>query len=217
MHGPQIHPLGDSALLCSVAPPATLIQQQRIWALATQAGSWDEVAEVVPGMNNITLITRRPVEDFELLAERITKLWSKLDASGHEGRLVEIPVVYGGQDGPDLEVVARHTGLSAKEVVKRHSGGQYVVYFIGFMPGFAYMGGLDPQLATPRHAEPRVSIPAGSVGIGGEQTGIYPLASPGGWQLLGRTALPLFDPTQAPPTLLRPGDRVRFVVERVAS
>jgi len=92
-----------------------------------------------------------------------------------------------------------------------------VVYFLGFLPGFAYMGGLDASLATPRHTTPRVSIPAGSVGIGGEQTGIYPMASPGGWQLIGRTALQLFDPSQQPPTLLRPGDRVRFTVERVAS
>ncbi|WP_343588225.1 5-oxoprolinase subunit PxpB [Herbaspirillum sp.] len=217
MQGPQIHPLGDSALLCSLPAPATLTQQQRIWALAELADAWDEVAEVVPGMNNLTLILKRPVADFDALSLRIGKLWPQLQASGTEGRTVEIPVVYGGADGPDLEAVARHTGLSPEEVVKRHSGGQYVVYFIGFMPGFAYMGGLAPELATPRHAEPRVSIPAGSVGIGGEQTGIYPLASPGGWQLLGRTSQPLFDPAHNPPTLLRPGDRVRFTVERVVS
>ena len=217
MQGPQIHPLGDSALLCSLPAPATLSQQQRIWALAELADAWDEVAEVVPGMNNLTLILKRPVVDIDMLGQRILKLWPQLQATGADGRTIDIPVVYGGADGPDLEAVARHTGLSPEEVVKRHSGGQYVVYFIGFMPGFAYMGGLAPELATPRHAEPRVSIPAGSVGIGGEQTGIYPLASPGGWQLLGRTSLPLFDPAHNPPTLLRPGDRVRFTVERVAS
>jgi KipI family sensor histidine kinase inhibitor len=217
MPQPQIHPLGDRALLCSLPAPATLLQQQRIWSLAELAQAWPEVAEVVPGMNNLTLILTRPVADLDTLTLRIEKLWPQLKAGTTDGRTVEIPVVYGGQDGPDLMTVARHTGLSPDELIARHSGGDYVVYFIGFMPGFAYMGGLAPELATPRHAEPRVSIPAGSVGIGGEQTGIYPMASPGGWQLLGRTSLPLFDPTQHPPTLLRPGDRVRFTVERVVT
>ena len=116
-------------------------------------------------------------------------------------------------DGPDLADVAAHCGLSTEEVVRRHTGADYVVYFIGFQPGFAYLGGLDEALHTPRRAEPRVAVPAGSVGIGGAQTGIYPLATPGGWQLIGRTALPLFDPQAEPPTLLAPGDRVRFVAE----
>lgn len=217
MQPPQIHPLGDSALLCSLPAPATLAQQQRIWALAEQASQWEEVSEVVPGMNNLTLITHRPVRDLATLAERITRTWPRLNVQQHAGRTVEIPVVYGGSGGPDLGNVAAHTGLSVDEVIARHSGGEYVVYFIGFMPGFAYMGGLAPELATPRHTTPRVSIPAGSVGIGGEQTGIYPMASPGGWQLLGRTSLQLFDPRQAAPTLLRPGDRVRFTVEAVQS
>ncbi|MFJ3046282.1 5-oxoprolinase subunit PxpB [Herbaspirillum chlorophenolicum] len=215
MQEPQIHPLGDSALLCSLPAPATLPQQQRIWALAELAAAWDEVSEVVPGMNNLMLILKHPAVERDTLARRIIRLWPKLGATKAQGRTVEIPVVYGGADGPDLQSVADHTGLSVDEVIKRHSGGDYVVYFIGFMPGFAYMGGLAPELATPRHTEPRLSIPAGSVGIGGEQTGIYPMASPGGWQLLGRTSAPLFDPAQNPPTLLRPGDHVRFTVERV--
>ncbi|MCP1571777.1 allophanate hydrolase [Herbaspirillum rubrisubalbicans] len=217
MQPPHLHPLGDRALLCSLPAPATLPQQQRIWALAELAGSWDEVSEVVPGMNNLTLITKRPVADLDSLAQRITKTWPTLGGEHSTGRTVEIPVVYGGTAGPDLEHVARHTGLSVDEVISRHSGADYVVYFIGFLPGFAYLGGLDASLATPRHTTPRVSIPAGSVGIGGEQTGIYPMASPGGWQLIGRTSLCLFDPDQEAPTLLRPGDRVRFTVERVAS
>ncbi|WP_050477763.1 5-oxoprolinase subunit PxpB [Herbaspirillum rhizosphaerae] len=212
---PQIHFLGDGALLCNLPPPATLPQQQRIWSIAEQAASWPEVSEVVPGMNNLTLILRRPVADMDIVSRRILEVWPHIDVSHVAGREIDIPVVYGGAGGPDLEVVARHTSLSVKEVIERHSGGEYVVYFIGFMPGFAYMGGLEPALATPRRDEPRLSIPAGSVGIGGEQTGIYPLASPGGWQLLGRTSLPLFDPAQTPPTLLRPGDRVHFTVERI--
>lgn len=212
---PQIHFLGDGALLCNLPPPATLPHQQRIWSLAEQAASWPEVSEVVPGMNNLTLILRRPVADMDIVSRRLLEIWPHINVSHVAGREIDIPVVYGGAGGPDIDVVARHTGLSTKEVIERHSSGEYIVYFIGFMPGFAYMGGLEPALATPRRDEPRLSIPAGSVGIGGEQTGIYPLASPGGWQLLGRTSQPLFDPAQTPPTLLRPGDRVHFTVERI--
>ena len=216
MSQPQIHFLGDGALQCSLPPPATLKYQQRIWSIAEQAASWPEVIEVVPGMNNLTLIMRHPVADLDQVAKRILDVWPHADGCAITGRDIEIPVVYGGSTGPDLDVVARHTGLTTKEVVERHSAGQYVVYFIGFMPGFAYMGGLDPTLATPRQTQPRLSVAAGSVAIGGEQTGIYPLNSPGGWQVLGHTALSLFDPQQNPPTLLRPGDRVRFSAERIA-
>jgi len=137
-------------------------------------------------------------------------LWARPPRRRRLGRLVNIPVTY---DGPDLGDIARHCGLSPAEVVQRHEAAEYVVYFLGFQPGFAYLGGLDEALHTPRRTEPRVSVPAGSVGIGGAQTGIYPLASPGGWQLIGRTLTPLFDPQAEPPTLLAPGDRVRFVAE----
>jgi KipI family sensor histidine kinase inhibitor len=126
-------------------------------------------------------------------------------------REIVIPVVYGGADGPDLAEVARHAGMTADEVVAAHSGAAYDVFFLGFQPGFAYLGGLPPALATPRRDTPRVRVPAGSVGIGGAQTGIYPAASPGGWNLIGRTAVTLFDPHADAPALLAPGDRVRFV------
>lgn len=129
-------------------------------------------------------------------------------------RNVDIPVIYGGDYGPDLKTVAEHCGMTPKQVVERHAAGRYVVYFLGFQPGFPYLGGLDEALFTPRRAEPRVQVPAGSVGIGGNQTGIYPLSTPGGWQLIGQTSLALFQPTQTPPVLLRPGDRVRFIPQR---
>ncbi|HTJ93216.1 MAG TPA: 5-oxoprolinase subunit PxpB [Pararobbsia sp.] len=127
------------------------------------------------------------------------------------GRLVELPVHYGGIDGPDIEAVAQHAGLSVEALIERHAAAEYTVYFLGFQPGFAYLGGLDPALVTPRRKEPRLRVPAGSVGIGGEQTGVYPTVSPGGWQLIGRTTAVLFDPGRDPPSLLEPGDRVRFV------
>ena len=212
---PRLHLLGDAALLCELPAPATLVQQQRIWALAAEAREWPGVGEVLPGMNNLTLTFDPTAIDLDALTAQVLEAWPKLSAKAVEGRLVEIPVAYGGERGPDLGDVAAHTGLTPAEVVRRHSAGEYVVYLLGFLPGFAFMGGLAPELATPRRAEPRTAVPARSVGIGGEQTGIYPLVSPGGWQLIGRTSLEMFDPTAESPTLLRPGDRVRFVVESV--
>jgi KipI family sensor histidine kinase inhibitor len=128
-------------------------------------------------------------------------------------RSVEIPVRFGGEAGPDLEDVARSTGLTAGRVVELFTAPEYLVYFVGFATCFPYLGGLMPELATPRLSAPRRHVPAGSVAIGGSQAGVYPLASPGGWRLIGRTALPLFDPQAAPPPLLRMADRVRFVAE----
>lgn len=126
---------------------------------------------------------------------------------------VEIPVRYGGECGPDLEDVARHTGLSPGEVVRLHTNAEYVVYFLGFSPGFPYLGGLPPELATPRLPAPRKKVPAGSVAIGGSQTGVYPMETPGGWRIIGRTTLRLFDPGAYPPALLRAGDHIRFVAQ----
>lgn len=123
---------------------------------------------------------------------------------------IDIPVCYGGEFGPDLDFVARRNNLDPEEVVRRHSLADYRIHAIGFAPGFCYLGGLDPRLHTPRLASPRLQVPAGSVGIAGGQTGIYPLASPGGWQLIGRTPLRLFDPEREPPIPYRPGDHLRF-------
>ena len=126
-------------------------------------------------------------------------------------RTVEIPVCYGGDFGPDLGDVARHTGIAPERVVELHAAAEYLVYFVGFSTCFPYLGGLPPELATPRLSAPRRHVPVGSVAIGGSQAGIYPLASPGGWRLIGRTSLRLFDPQASPPPLLRMGDHVRFI------
>ncbi len=123
---------------------------------------------------------------------------------------MEIAVCYHAEFAPDLEEVARHAGLSAEQIIRRHSGADYTVACVGFLPGFAYLAGLPESLATPRRAEPRKEVPAGAVGIGGGQTGIYPLRSPGGWNLIGRTPQRMFDPEATPPALLQAGDRVRF-------
>ncbi|HID64796.1 MAG TPA: 5-oxoprolinase subunit PxpB [Anaerolineae bacterium] len=128
-----------------------------------------------------------------------------------EPHKVEIPTLYGGEFGPDIEFVAEHNGLSVEEVIRLHSGATYTVYMLGFTPGFTYLGGLPEVLATPRLPTPRTLVPAGSVALAGRQTGIYPIATPGGWRLIGRTPLKLFDPQRDPPTLLKAGDRVCFV------
>ncbi|WP_240627248.1 5-oxoprolinase subunit PxpB [Thermoflavimicrobium daqui] len=124
--------------------------------------------------------------------------------------LVEIPVCYGGEYGPDLDEVAKFHGLSLEEVIQIHSEPSYLVYMIGFAPGFPYLGGMSAEIATPRKHTPSLSIPIGSVGIAGSQTGIYPISTPGGWHIIGRTPLTLFDSKKSPPSLLQAGDRVRF-------
>jgi 5-oxoprolinase (ATP-hydrolysing) subunit B len=208
----RIFPFGDSALVCESAPPATLDCQRRVWAAAQAARAWPHVLDVVPGMNNLTLVFDPLEADREALAEQLRAAWDAADDVPAQAREIEIPVHYGGAFGPDLDALAAHAGLPAREVVQRHAQADYVVFFLGFQPGFAYLGGLDDALHMPRRAQPRLEVPAGSVGIGGAQTGIYPATSPGGWQLIGRTMLPLFDPARTPPTLLQPGDRVRFTI-----
>ncbi|ORM55081.1 hypothetical protein HA41_03740 [Pantoea conspicua] len=206
--------LGERAVVLELEPPISLASQQRIWGLNQRLQAFDSVLEVIPGMNNITLILRDPQQSALDAIERLQRWWEESEAQLPASRQVDIPVIYGGEAGPDLAVVAEQASLSVSQVVELHSSSEYVVYFIGFQPGFPYLGGLDPRLHTPRRAEPRVSVPAGSVGIGGSQTGVYPLASPGGWQLIGQTPIALFDPLQQPPTLLRPGDTVRFVPQK---
>jgi inhibitor of KinA len=147
---------------------------------------------------------------YQALRARVMSALSGLSEKSDSVRDVEIPVLYGGDAGPDLAALAVHAGLSCEAVIALHSAATYRVAMLGFAPGFPYLLGLDPALAMPRRGDPRISVPAGSVAIGGSQTGIYPQALPGGWQLIGRTPQLLFDLHASPPSLLRPGDRVRF-------
>lgn len=206
--------LGETAVVLELEPPVTLATQKRIWRLTQRLGEIPEVVEAIPGMNNITVVLRNPHSVALDAIERLQRWWEESEALEPESRYIEIPVVYGTAAGPDLGEVARHAGLTEKQVVELHSSMDYVVWFLGFQPGFPYLGGLPEQLATPRRDEPRLQVPAGSVGIGGAQTGIYPLATPGGWQLIGHTPLPLFDPDRNEPVLLRPGDTVRFIPQK---
>jgi KipI family sensor histidine kinase inhibitor len=167
------------------------------------------VVELVPAYRTV-LIVADPgqAEALDDLAARLPGL-ELPPAEAVAGETVEIPVRY---DGEDLPEVAGLTGLEPEEVVRRHTAPEYTVAFLGFSPGFPYLVGLDPALEVPRRDTPRTSIPAGSVGLAGNQTGIYPTATPGGWQLIGRTEVTLFDPARDPPALLAPGTRLRFTV-----
>lgn len=148
---------------------------------------------------------------YRTLAALLERSLAGLDLSAaQQPRVVEIPVCYGGEYGPDLEKVAGYAGLAPSEVMKIHADGEYVVHMLGFAPGFPYLGGMPESIAAPRRRTPRPAIPVGSVGIAGKQTGVYPLSTPGGWQLIGRTPLALFRPDEEPPSLLLAGDRVRF-------
>lgn len=140
-------------------------------------------------------------------------LWHASAQKALDQATITIPVIYGGEFGPDLATAAEVCGLSAQELVQKHVNGEYLVQSLGFMPGFSYLGGLDPALHIPRKSTPAIRIPAGSVAIGGSFTGVYPTSTPGGWHVIGRTSLMLFDPHAAQPCLMRPGDRVRFVVQ----
>ncbi|ECF6074298.1 5-oxoprolinase subunit PxpB [Salmonella enterica] len=206
--------LGETAVVLELEPPITLASQKRIWRLTQRLVDMPNVVEAIPGMNNITVILREPQNLALDAIERLQRWWEESEALEPDSRSVEIPVIYGGAGGPDLAAVARYSGLSEKQVVELHASVEYVVWFLGFQPGFPYLGNLPEALHMPRRAEPRLQVPAGSVGIGGAQTGIYPLSTPGGWQLIGLTPLKLFDPTREVPVLLRPGDSVRFVPQK---
>lgn len=218
MLAPVVKPAGDRALVVEFGDgidPAVSAAVARL-AARVAARKPDGVIETVPTYRSLMVHHDPCAGDPEALAATLEALAAEVsreaaDPGATPGRLVEIPVTYGGEMGPDLPYVCEKTGLSPEEVVRLHTAPTYVVYMLGFLPGFPYMGGLDPRLATPRLSTPRLRIPAGSVGIGGEQTGVYTLESPGGWAVIGRTPLTLFDPMREEPCLLLAGDRVRFV------
>ena len=202
-------PVGDTGLLASFEQRISQSVGAAVAALNTRvaAAAIPGVVETVPAFTTLLIFYDPLVTEYDAVADAVQKLAQApgSDTAAEEGRLVEIPVCYGGTFGPDLPFVAEHAGLTEKEVMELHAGREYRIYMLGFLPGFPYLGGL----VTPRLASPRTAIPAGSVGIGGEQTGVYPIASPGGWQLIGRTPLKLFDPS-AGRLPYAAGDRIRF-------
>lgn len=210
-----IEPLGDNAVDIKPRLPGVgddRISRLRTIAVATRAANIPGVVDVIPSPDRVTVVydplAGESVEG--LIAMLRERLANPATEPPRPAGSLDIPVRYGGEDGPDLDAVCRHHGIDRAAVIRLHSDTDYLVTAIGFVPGFPYLAGLSEQLATPRLATPRTCIPAGSVGIGGSQTGVYPFATPGGWQLIGRTSLRLFDPAATQPALLAMGDRVRF-------
>ncbi|PPA69894.1 5-oxoprolinase subunit PxpB [Jeotgalibacillus proteolyticus] len=215
----SLHPLGDQAILIEFPQEVneeihSLVQgvKGRI-----EKEKWEWAVEVVPAFASIAIhydIRKLQIQSlpYSFVEAEVKKLLfdggSMAEASFRE---VSIPVLYGGKKGPDLEEVASHNGLTPEEVIELHTSGEYIVYMLGFAPGFPYIGGLNEKIATPRKSKPRLKIPVGSVGIAGKQTGVYPIETPGGWQLIGQTPDALFRPqNEEEPTLLKAGDRIRF-------
>ncbi|MEK3883937.1 5-oxoprolinase subunit PxpB [Paenibacillus sp. PL2-23] len=226
----SITPLGDACVLLQLGdqPDEATFRQVMATAAYLEVDAFPGFIECVPAYASIavhyhpmTVWRSRSIEErdcrslYETVCRRIQGVLQPL-ARGEaaagiaDSRTVTIPVCYGGLYGPDLEEVAAHCNRAVEEVVRLHSSAEYLVYMIGFAPGFPYLGGMPPEIGAPRRATPRTLIPAGSVGIAGGQTGVYPLPTPGGWQLIGRTPLRLFRPEGDRPSLLQAGDRVRF-------
>ncbi|MGG1659835.1 5-oxoprolinase subunit PxpB [Brevibacillus sp. NRS-1366] len=217
----EFSPLGDSGVIVKLGDVIDQKTHEKVVTFSEylQKHPFPGMIEFVPSFTTMT-VYYDPVLLFDpksnvIPYERVLAILGQMVGELQkrqmgEDRLVEIPVCYGGSFGPDLEAVATHNGLSSEEVIAIHSSTEYLVYMIGFAPGFPYLGGMDERLATPRRSSPRLAIPMGSVGIGGSQTGIYSVESPGGWQIIGRTPQSLFQPDDKSPSLLRSGDKVRF-------
>ncbi|GAB3200115.1 inhibitor of KinA [Pontibacter aydingkolensis] len=218
----QLIPLGDKAVVLQFGEEVSEGTQSKIQAVAHYLDSHPTpgILEYVPAYTTLTVYydpwilsekgKKNPYDKVVgILQSALSK--AKDDHKANGKRLVEIPVCYGGAFGPDLEEVAEKNNLTPEKVVELHTKKSYLVHMIGFAPGFPYLGGMDKRIATPRKSKPRAVIPAGSVGIAGTQTGVYPLETPGGWQLIGRTPLTLFNPEREEPSILKAGDQVRFI------
>ena len=210
-------PAGDSAIAVEFGREIDLNINNQVAAMRTvieaaiDEGKLKGIVELVPTYGSLLVVYDQLTVGYAGLIEQL-----KILAEGLEGveipdrEVVEIPVVYGGEYGPDLGIVAQLNSLSEDEVIKRHSEAEYPIYMLGFVAGFPYLGGMDKSIAAPRKQTPRLKIPAGSVGIAGQQTGIYSVESPGGWQIIGRTPLKLYDAAREKPILLRAGQSIRF-------
>jgi KipI family sensor histidine kinase inhibitor len=218
----RIEPLGDCALLIRFGAgiDAGLNAQALAVAETLRSAGLPGLRDIAPAYASVCVQYDPCVwsdaagaqSPFACIAARISAIVNDVRTQlvVHDSNIVQIPVCYGGDFGADLDVLAQHAGLAADEVIRRHVAGQYRVAMLGFAPGFPYLLGLDAALHASRRAVPRTHVPAGSVAIGGTQTGIYPRDLPGGWLLIGRTPTKLFDPAREPPALLAPGDQVRF-------
>lgn len=206
-------PLGDQAIVIEVGTEINEDVQNQVRTISSLLESrppgW--MIEFIPAFTTVSVFYNPAEALYETVeAELLELLQQTAEASSYEPRTIEIPVCYGGEYGPDLEFVARHNKLTEKEVIEIHTSGTYSVYMIGFAPGFPFLGGMSEKIAAPRRDSPRLRIPERTVGIAGQQTGVYPIETPGGWRLIGRTPIPLFLPENDPPSLLQAGDQVVF-------
>ncbi len=211
---PRLRNSGDLAVLVEYGDAIDPAINEKVRAVTTllKRNLPEGVLAIVPAYRSLSIRYDPLLTSPERLSAVLTELEGHLrEVEIPPPRVVEIPVCYGGGHGPDLGIVAEHSGLSPGEVVSIHSGTEYPIYMIGFTPGFCYLGGLDRRIATPRRETPRTVLPGGSVGIAEAQTGVYPVDSPGGWQIIGRTPLKLFAPERETPFLYEAGDRIRFV------
>lgn len=212
----RILPAGDRALVADFGNVISEDVNRKVNALkkSLSAEKAAGVREMIPTYRSLLVEYNPSMITMQELSRRIEAAAAELDgavADAEKKRVLEIPCCYGGKYGEDLAGMAELTGLSEKEIIDIHAGTEYRVYMLGFLPGFVYLGGMDERIAAPRLKTPRVSIPAGSVGIGGSQTGVYPMASPGGWRLIGMTPTPFYDPASENPVLCEAGDYIRFV------
>lgn len=207
----RYYPLGDRAIVLSFGDRISEMINYQICKVAAFLDTWSKagIVEYVPAYTTLTIYYDPLIVGYDELSESLSNLLNDIpeQASSHVSTR-EIPVYYNGQD---LAYVAQYSGLSEAEVIRIHCDREYLVYMIGFVPGFPYLGGMDSRIATPRKEVPRLKINAGAVGIAGEQTGVYPMETPGGWQIIGQTPLRLFDMDRDRPSFLEAGDRVRFV------
>jgi len=205
--------MGDRGLLLELGDEigSEVNEKVRRMTLAIQAESIEGIVEIVPTYRSLFILYNPLILSFVDLKKRLERIEKGLQQTPFpEPKLTQIPALYGGSYGPDLEEVAKYHQISPEEVIQLHCSKPYFIYMIGFMPGFPYMGELPEALITPRLKTPRLSVPAGSVAIAQRQTGIYPMESPGGWQIIGRTPVKLFNPEREPPALLQMGDLVQF-------
>lgn len=213
---PRVVPAGDSAILIELGSEIAPEISSMVFALTDliKDAGLNSGLEVLPTYRSV-LVYYDPLvcsyaEMFDAVNGAVERLVEPVNVNSSL-KIIEIPVVYGGDDGPDLDFVADHAGITEDAVIELHSGTDYRVYMLGFSPGFPYLGGLDERIAAPRLKTPRVLVPAGSVGIAESQTGVYPNAGPGGWRIIGRTSVPLFDVNSSTPSLITPATKVRFI------